>query len=353
MRRLLFAISVFFVLLHVDSHASPVPLTLGSPDVTVVYEKELARVAGDVIKAYPHVRDDLIHTLGQEVDFRPEVVLLRDRDKFREISGSDMTIAFALPSRNLIVIDTSRVYARPFTLETTMKHELCHLILHRRIANQSIPRWFDEGVCQWSSGGFAELMADGGDRVLSKAVVSETLIGLDRLDSFPDDGQNLVLAYEESKSVIDFIVSEYGKDAVLRILDQMKKGDSMNESISKSLSISPEDLEKNWRTRLKRKHTLLLYLSNNIYVILFALAALMTFYGFIRIMKRKRSYAEEEEEELEMPKYKCTSVCGYTYDPYRGDVRRGVDGGTPFEELPDDWTCPVCGAGKNVFKREA
>jgi len=53
-----------------------------------------------------------------------------------------------------------------------------------------------------------------------------------------------------------------------------------------------------------------------------------------------------------MAKYKCT-ICEYVYDSERGDPEYGVRPGTPFEELPDDWVCPVCGAGKDAFEREA
>jgi rubredoxin/flavin reductase (DIM6/NTAB) family NADH-FMN oxidoreductase RutF len=49
-------------------------------------------------------------------------------------------------------------------------------------------------------------------------------------------------------------------------------------------------------------------------------------------------------------KYKC-SVCGYTYDPEKGDPDSGVKPGTPFEKLPDDWVCPVCGAAKSEFEK--
>ena len=48
-------------------------------------------------------------------------------------------------------------------------------------------------------------------------------------------------------------------------------------------------------------------------------------------------------------KYEC-SVCGYTYDPALGDPAGGIAPGTPFEAIPDDWVCPVCGAGKSDFK---
>jgi pyruvate oxidase len=50
-----------------------------------------------------------------------------------------------------------------------------------------------------------------------------------------------------------------------------------------------------------------------------------------------------------MARWKC-SVCGYIYDETTGDPKAGIPAGTPFENLPDTWTCPVCGAGKDAFR---
>ena len=52
-----------------------------------------------------------------------------------------------------------------------------------------------------------------------------------------------------------------------------------------------------------------------------------------------------------MDKYVC-SVCGYVYDPADGDTDNGIAAGTSFDDLPDDWTCPVCGAAKDLFEKE-
>lgn len=52
-----------------------------------------------------------------------------------------------------------------------------------------------------------------------------------------------------------------------------------------------------------------------------------------------------------MDNYTCT-VCGYTYDPSNGDPENGIAAGTPFEQVPDDWVCPVCGASKDRFEKE-
>ncbi len=52
-----------------------------------------------------------------------------------------------------------------------------------------------------------------------------------------------------------------------------------------------------------------------------------------------------------MSKYVC-EPCGYVYDPEVGDVDSGIAPGTSFDDIPEDWTCPICGLGKEVFAEE-
>lgn len=70
---------------------------------------------------------------------------------------------------------------------------------------------------------------------------------------------------------------------------------------------------------------------------------------YISKAERKLNKEKERKELEKMIKYECT-VCGYIYDPKKGDPESGVNPGTPFEDLPDDWVCPVCGAGKEDFE---
>ncbi|HHZ17856.1 MAG TPA: rubredoxin [Acholeplasmataceae bacterium] len=51
-----------------------------------------------------------------------------------------------------------------------------------------------------------------------------------------------------------------------------------------------------------------------------------------------------------MDRYQCEG-CEYIYDPEKGDPTQGIEPGTPFEELPDDWICPDCGLGKEYFQK--
>ncbi len=70
---------------------------------------------------------------------------------------------------------------------------------------------------------------------------------------------------------------------------------------------------------------------------------------------RKQEKAEPVKEPMEngenngMQKYLC-AVCGYIYDPTEGDPDSGIAPGTAFEDIPDDWVCPVCGVGKEDFE---
>jgi len=81
----------------------------------------------------------------------------------------------------------------------------------------------------------------------------------------------------------------------------------------------------------------------------------MTYAYYHEIKKGKSpkaapTYVEENTKEAGvMKKYKC-KICGYVYDSEKGDPDGGIQPGTPFEQIPDDWVCPVCGASKEDFE---
>lgn len=66
---------------------------------------------------------------------------------------------------------------------------------------------------------------------------------------------------------------------------------------------------------------------------------------------QNQSDNEGETMTITATMYQCQTVnCGYIYDPSRGDRKGKISKGTAFEDLPDDWKCPICGAGKKFFK---
>lgn len=66
---------------------------------------------------------------------------------------------------------------------------------------------------------------------------------------------------------------------------------------------------------------------------------------------RKMRYNRDrtQKEETEVAKYVC-SVCGYEYDEETGDPDNGIAPGTKWEDIPEDFTCPLCGVGKDLFE---
>lgn len=63
------------------------------------------------------------------------------------------------------------------------------------------------------------------------------------------------------------------------------------------------------------------------------------------------SHSKTVKAGNELDKWECT-VCGYIYDPDAGDPEHGIKPGTPFENVPEDWTCPLCGASKDQFVKK-
>ena len=225
-------------------------------------------------------------------------MLIKESKTFQMMAGSNLIVAFAVPQKRLIVIDYSKMKTDPFTIELTIKHELCHLLLHNHLKNGNLHRWFDEGIAQWVSGGMAEIIMSQKRSPLNEATIIGKYIKIRSLtERFPRDRKYIFLAYEESKSLVEYIIGKFGIDGILTILKHLKEGKEMDVAVLKALSISFDELEEGWHNYLKKSITWFTYLSNNLYEILFFLAALIMIYGFIKRLMIKKAYMDDEEND--------------------------------------------------------
>jgi hypothetical protein len=96
---------------------------------------------------------------------------------------------------------------------------------------------------------------------------------------------------------VEYINREFGTSAIPRILHYLENGDEVDVAVQKSLSIPLEELEGRWQIHLREKTLWIIYLGDNLYTILFFFAALITIYGFIRLLIKKRMYKDEDEDE--------------------------------------------------------
>jgi hypothetical protein len=174
-------------------------------------------------------------------------------------------------------------------------------MLHQHIRDAILPKWFDEGVSQWISGGIAEIITgEDGKKALKEATLSKKFLRLKDLSrQFPKNAQSFILAYEQSKSIVEYIVREFGKHGLLRVLNNLKQGDEIEIAIQKGLEISFVELERTWQDYLVRRFTWPIYLSNNLYKILFFFAGLITIYGFLRLIWKIKTYKDEDDDTLD------------------------------------------------------
>ena len=291
--KVLFLLPFFFLGLFSRAFSAENANIIQTDEVTILFEKRLENAAEETERIYPRLKAELVKILHWELNFRPTVLLTNDRARFEELTGNSLVVAFAIPQRNLIVVDYSKTSTHPFSLGTTLKHELCHLLLHNSIERVDLPKWLDEGVCQWASDGMAEILLSPKGSYLSAAVLSRRLIRLERLSvSFPNDEKSLLLAYEQSKSLVNYIGREFGQNGILDLLQHLKDGHDIDTAIQKSLSVRFEELESGWHSHLRKKNTWFTYLARNLYGILFFLAAIITVVGFIKLVIRKRRLEE-------------------------------------------------------------
>jgi hypothetical protein len=280
---------------------TPIQLyTLEGQGIVVHFERPLLEAAREIVRLFPLERDELAKLLQWQVRIRPEVVLIKDNRTFRMFARSELVVAFAEPERQVIVIDYSRMGVHPFELGVTFKHELCHLLLHAYIP-AGLPRWFDEGMSQWVTGGLAEILTDDRRPVLGEAALTGRLSRFEDLsDRFPEDRYSLILAYEQSRSLVEYMAGTYGTPKLLQLLNALKNGSTMNGAMQNVLGLSLEELERRWISHLGQRVTWLIYVSNNLYEILFVFASLITILGAVRIIVgrlRGRTLWDEEDEE--------------------------------------------------------
>jgi hypothetical protein len=292
---LVFSILFFFAALKPVAAAQS--LVMRDRAASVRFDAAQEAAAKEVLHLYPTVQADLLRLIPWPIDFSPTFVLLKEGE-LEEMAGTRLVAAVAILERDLVLLDLPKMSRHAFVLETTMKHELCHLLLHHYIKESALPKWLDEGVCQWVSNGMAEIIMDRKVSYLNEAVLAGKVFSLRELsERFPGDDRSLILAYEQSQSIVTYISERYGTEKLLLLLTRLRDGKALQEAGKESLGIGMPELEANWRRSLKKEHTWLVYVSIHIYEILFFAAALLTVGGFIRLIRRRKSKSGNEEED--------------------------------------------------------
>jgi len=268
------------------------------PGVTVFSPSALQGVAGDIAGLFPRLQEELTGRIGWAYRGDATVWLLDDETQFHHMTGRPLFAAFVMPETGVMVIDSTKMHIRPLTLQTILKHELCHLLLHQHISSFHLPKWLDEGVAQWASDGISELLNPGAGDALRRAVLSGTLPSLAEVNHyFMQDWPEVQLAYEASRSIVDYVVRHYGVAGLLRVLSELKGGRSPEAAFSAALGVTLLGIEADWRESLQKTDAWWGVTTVYLYDLLFFTAAVITLVAFVRGVIKRRRYSDGDEPE--------------------------------------------------------
>jgi hypothetical protein len=273
-------------------------MVLQTPQVRIVHGPGLESRAAQIAEMSPAIIRSLENKLGLPFDLQPTVVPAPDRTAFRRLGGREWFTAFALPRRQLVVLDLSRLEKRSGDLYATLKHEFAHLVLHQAIDSQRLPRWLDEGVAQWASDGLSEYLPASQRSLLPQVASAGRLPYLEELSvQFPANHQGRQLAYEQSRSFVNYLVRRFGEDALPVMLQSLAAGAAPWEAFQEAFGVDLDATEDDWRAGLRSPVSWVANLAGHIYGLLFFLAAVATVGAYLRFRHRHRHYRAGEEDD--------------------------------------------------------
>jgi hypothetical protein len=259
-------------------------------------EEQVIALVRDLL---PKAQGELEQKLGLKLLGRATLVLCGSTESFRRATpGVDHrhTLGVAYPSRRAVFVNCEAIEAQPFEhVAITLRHELSHLLVGEAVrrGHPRVPLWFDEGVAVWTSGKVPRYDV----RDYRRAVASGALRPLAELaDSFPLDPFGRGVAYEQSESVVRFLVTHHGEEAVRAILRAAVDGVPFDEAVRQAIREDLATLEQKWLESERPAFPWLSWIVNTFS--LFGLMSLFAVFAFwVYWRRRQRRYRQWDMEE--------------------------------------------------------
>ena len=167
---------------------------------------------------------------------------------------------------------------------------------------------------------------------------------------------------KEDKKIMDELIEEhtYARNTVGMLKEAKTRFVQGNENALSDIEALLTELTQFYPKHIEKEDKHFFYPCMNYFTKSELDAMLQSFLEFDRNMiheKYEKIVADREKKNVktnteykQLQKWECT-ICGYIYDPEKGDLEHGINAGVPFDELPEDWVCPVCYAPKKDFER--
>ncbi|MGE5378704.1 MAG: peptidase MA family metallohydrolase [Bacteroidota bacterium] len=230
---------------------------LESGNITVYWHDRPTRL-GEQVLAIAKEADQLqSRFFGLELNNPYRIVIFNSADEFFgwNVDSDDYVAGEAYPFFDLTVQIMEEDDDRDW-LNDLIPHEISHLYFNQATFHpkpeSDPPSWLNEGVAVYNE------LSDHSfeDQILGKAVRADGLIPLYELaNSFGDDHDRVDLAYAEGYSAVSYLMEQYGRDTLKKIMNSYRRGDSTEEVFAGSIDKTPEAFEMDWRAWLKKKYS--------------------------------------------------------------------------------------------------
>ncbi len=232
------------------------------------------------------------------------IYLAPDRETFDALTGGQVPhwgAGVAIPSRSRIVIP---LFGNPWTggdVEArTLRHEWAHLGLHEYLTGLRIPRWFDEGYAQWSSGGWDV----GAMWRLRVALARGTAPPLDSLSLvWPRERADAELAYLLSASAVSFLIQDSGARGMEVFLSRWAETRDFEGSFRRTFGLATGTFETRWVRHVKQRYGWVLMFQNSVVFWGILGLILIVLFRIRRRRDRERMAALRATEPPDLPAY--------------------------------------------------
>jgi hypothetical protein len=256
-----------------------------------------ARRALTVLEGQP-----LLQGLPASVPERAWIYLAPDAPRFDGLTGGAVPhwgAGVALPGLDRIVIP---LFASPWAgqgdEDRTLLHEWAHLGLHQHLRGLRIPRWFDEGYAQWSSGGWDPTSA----WKLRLALARGAAPPLDSLSLvWPREQGRAELAYLLSATAVAYLVEGSGVRGLELFLERWREDEDFEEAFRRTFGVTTSTFERQWIQHVKRRYGWLLMLSQTFVSWVLLGFGLLVLFGIRRRRDRERLRRLRENEPPDTP----------------------------------------------------
>lgn len=246
------------------------------------------------------VREELpaiVHDLKLNVRGEIKIILTPNEQIFQELTGGTIPewgVGAADKENRLIFLKASGAAGSEQSIKQVLVHELTHILVGMQLNDKALPRWFDEGLAMWTSKD-----ARIWDQIrFSRALLTGNEVPLSDIDYvLAFQKEKAALAYWESRSAIDFIVTEYGKPALQMLLHADQDTLQWDRWFQIVTGSELFEFEKQWLQAMKKKYRWSMIVDYRLLISLFFVGMFITAYLYKRYQTRQKLMMWENDEK--------------------------------------------------------